>query len=111
MIILESLYIRQCLDLLQGLLTLNENSPRKYCFKNYYFYYYFLKIVKFINKEYFCYYFLETFAESHLEKFFLFSLMWSLGSVLELDGRAAFQEFVLSHPSKCNWPKCKVIYF
>ncbi|XP_051153326.1 dynein axonemal heavy chain 8 isoform X1 [Leptopilina boulardi] len=76
MIILESLYIRQCLDLLQGLLTLNENSP-------------------------------QTFAESHLEKFFLFSLMWSLGSVLELDGRAAFQEFVLSHPSKCNWPKCK----
>jgi hypothetical protein len=34
--------------------------------------------------------------------------MWSLGALLELDGRKAFQEYLLEHPSKYNWPKCKV---
>lgn len=33
--------------------------------------------------------------------------MWSLGSLLELDDRDKLEEFVLSHPSKLDWPKCQ----
>ncbi|OXU30794.1 hypothetical protein TSAR_013179 [Trichomalopsis sarcophagae] len=75
MVLLESMYIRQCLDLLEGLfLSSNKNG---------------------------------SLSNHHIEKLFLFSLMWSLGSVLELDGRAALQEYMLHHPSYCNWPKCR----
>ncbi|XP_034939850.1 dynein heavy chain 8, axonemal [Chelonus insularis] len=66
--LLEAIYIRQCIDLLDGLLA-------------------------------------RTSVSSDLEKLFLFSLMWSLGAVLELDGRSALEEFFLTHPSKLNWPK------
>ncbi|XP_023289507.1 dynein heavy chain 8, axonemal, partial [Orussus abietinus] len=44
-------------------------------------------------------------SEAHLEKLFLFSLMWSLGAVLELDGRQELETFLVKHPSKCDWPK------
>ncbi|XP_047349430.1 dynein axonemal heavy chain 8 isoform X8 [Vespa velutina] len=40
----------------------------------------------------------------HIEKLFLFSIMWSLGAVLELDARYALQEFLLAHKSHCHWP-------
>ncbi|XP_063992717.1 dynein axonemal heavy chain 8 [Diachasmimorpha longicaudata] len=71
MLLPEVVYIRQCRDLLVGLLQHDES---------------------------------HTFTDRHLERFFLFSMMWSLGAVLELDGRARLQEFLISHPSKCDWP-------
>lgn len=76
--ILEAMYIRQCIDLLEGLMMQDPEAPP------------------------------VVFSDSHLEKLFLFSLMWSLGSVLELEARHALQSFVVNHPSKCDWPKCKV---
>ncbi|OAD58895.1 Dynein heavy chain 8, axonemal [Eufriesea mexicana] len=72
--LLEAIYIRQCIDLLEGLLTTNKDS--------------------------------KVLPDYHIEKIFLFSLMWSLGAVLELEERNALQEFLLHHESKCNWPKC-----
>jgi len=50
-------------------------------------------------------FFAEILSESHIEKLFLFSVMWSLGAALELDGRLLFQEYVVNHESKCNWPE------
>jgi len=50
-------------------------------------------------------FFAEILSENHIEKLFLFSLMWSLGAALELDGRLLFQEYVVNHESKCNWPQ------
>lgn len=47
----------------------------------------------------------RTFGDKHLERFFLFAVMWSLGAVLELNMREKLQEFVLAHPSKLAWPK------
>lgn len=45
------------------------------------------------------------YTEPHLERIFLFSLMWSLGAALELEDRDKMEEFVLKHPSKMKWPK------
>nr|CAD7399061.1 unnamed protein product [Timema poppensis] len=73
MAVLEAIYIRQCTDILEGIID-TEDGPR-------------------------------TFNESHLERIFLFSLMWSLGALLELDDRDRLEEFVLHHPSKLDWPK------
>ncbi|ESN95628.1 hypothetical protein HELRODRAFT_86536 [Helobdella robusta] len=42
---------------------------------------------------------------NHLQKIFIFSLMWSFGNLLELDGRVKLQEFMLNHSSKLNYPK------
>ncbi|XP_024940596.1 dynein heavy chain 8, axonemal [Cephus cinctus] len=75
MSLLEALYIRQCTDLLEGLLAF-DSDPSK------------------------------SLSDSHIERLFLFAVMWSLGAVLELEDRNALQEFVLSHESKCDWPKC-----
>ncbi|XP_076677676.1 dynein heavy chain 8, axonemal kl-3 isoform X2 [Andrena cerasifolii] len=72
----EAMYIRQCIDLLEGLLGENGNGSR-------------------------------VLPDHHLEKVFLFSVMWSLGAVLELEERNSLQNFLLSHQSKCNWPKCQ----
>lgn len=69
----EALYIRQCCDILDGLLDTGE--------------------------EY------KIFSAKHLERYFLFAMMWSLGAVLELDGRVLLQEYILSFPSKMAWPK------
>ncbi|XP_067209496.1 dynein axonemal heavy chain 8 [Linepithema humile] len=76
MTLLEALYIRQCIDLLEGL-NVGNSDPTK------------------------------ALSENHIEKLFLFSLMWSLGAVLELDGRFALQEYLVNHESNCNWPKYK----
>ncbi|XP_011309278.1 dynein heavy chain 5, axonemal-like, partial [Fopius arisanus] len=46
----------------------------------------------------------STFTDKHLERIFLFSMMWSLGAVLELDARLHLQDFFLNHASKCDWP-------
>ncbi|KAF7401630.1 hypothetical protein HZH68_007450 [Vespula germanica] len=43
-------------------------------------------------------------SNAHIEKLFLFSLMWSLGAVLELDARYSLQEFLIAHKSHCHWP-------
>ncbi|KAI4493643.1 hypothetical protein M0804_001819 [Polistes exclamans] len=72
MTLLEALYIRQSIDLLNGLLTDNDTS--------------------------------KVLTNTHLEKIFLFSIMWSLGAVLELDTRYALQEFFVAHKSRLNWP-------
>ncbi|EFN77895.1 Dynein heavy chain 8, axonemal [Harpegnathos saltator] len=74
MTLLEALYIRQCIDLLEGL-NVGNSDPTK------------------------------VLPEHHIEKLFLFSLMWSLGAVLEFDARSALQEFFVNHESHCNWPK------
>ncbi|XP_067008020.2 dynein axonemal heavy chain 8 [Anabrus simplex] len=73
--ILESIYIRQCTDMLQGLM-MNEDETK-------------------------------ILSSRHIEKIFLFALMWSLGAVLELDDRERMEEFVLKHESKLDWPKVK----
>ncbi|XP_014211974.1 dynein heavy chain 5, axonemal-like [Copidosoma floridanum] len=75
MSLLESMYIRQCIDLLEGLLSSVSTT--------------------------------ELLSPKHIERLFLFSVMWSLGAVLELDDRAAIQDFMLQHPSKLDWPVCK----
>ncbi|XP_025155775.1 dynein heavy chain 8, axonemal [Harpegnathos saltator] len=76
MTLLEALYIRQCIDLLEGL-NVGNSDP-------------------------------TILPEHHIEKLFLFSLMWSLGAVLEFDARSALQEFFVNHESHCNWPKYTV---
>ncbi|KAL0129655.1 hypothetical protein PUN28_001727 [Cardiocondyla obscurior] len=73
-VLLEALYIRQCIDLLEGL-NVGNSDPTK------------------------------ILPDQHIEKLFLFSIMWSLGAMLELDGRFALQEYLINHESKCNWPK------
>lgn len=67
MAITEALYIRQCYDILEGLLTTDE---------------------------------VVTYSDLFLERNFLFSMMWSLGAVLELDDRAKLEVLFLKHPSK-----------
>ncbi|XP_039290802.1 dynein heavy chain 8, axonemal [Nilaparvata lugens] len=79
--IIEALYIRQCTDILDGIIQVSEDGRRE---------------EKSDKKAY---------TNKHLEKLFLFALMWSLGAVLELDDRFKLQEFLLKHESKLSWPK------
>ncbi|KAG5882158.1 Dynein heavy chain 5, partial [Gonioctena quinquepunctata] len=74
MFIREALYIRQCYDVLQGILDISD-EPR-------------------------------VWTDKQLERLFLFSVMWSLGAILELDDREKLEQFALAHSSKLDWPKC-----
>uniref|UniRef100_H2ZRC4 AAA+ ATPase domain-containing protein n=1 Tax=Ciona savignyi TaxID=51511 RepID=H2ZRC4_CIOSA len=69
---LECMYIRQAIDILQGLIPSQEESKQP-------------------NSE-------------HLKRLFFFSLMWSVGAILELDDRAKLEEFIKNHENKLAIP-------
>lgn len=48
-----------------------------------------------------------TLPAFHLENLFIFSLMWSLGALLELDDRAKMEEFLTNHQSALTLPPVK----
>ncbi|KAK9893078.1 hypothetical protein WA026_023570 [Henosepilachna vigintioctopunctata] len=75
MFLREAMYIRQCCDVLEGILDLKDET--------------------------------KIWTDKQLERYFLFSIMWSLGALLELDDRAKMEDFVTKHPSKLEWPKCQ----
>ena len=47
----------------------------------------------------------KNMSAKHLEHLFIFSLLWSLGALLELDDRLKMQEFMRKHKSKLSYPK------
>lgn len=74
--LLEALYIRQILDILDGLLIACSANEKKI-------------------------------SKLHLERLFLFAIMWSLGALLELVDREKLEIFLTTHPSNMSWPKRK----
>ncbi|XP_071945990.1 dynein axonemal heavy chain 8-like [Antedon mediterranea] len=74
MVILQCNYIKQAIDLLVGLLPVKEEHDH------------------------------TALPPAYLEKLFIFSLMWSLGALLELDDRAKMQTFMLEHESHLSYP-------
>ncbi|CAH0592601.1 unnamed protein product [Chrysodeixis includens] len=74
--LLEAIYIRQCIDVLTGLLQIEIPGGKSH-------------------------------TDRHLERLFIFALMWSLGAVLELDMRTRMAEFMTKLPVKLDWPGAK----
>ncbi|XP_034837309.1 dynein axonemal heavy chain 8 [Maniola hyperantus] len=71
--LLEAIYIRQCIDVLVGLLQIEIPGGKVH-------------------------------TDRHLERLFVFSMMWSLGAVLELDARYRMAEFMTKLPVRMDWP-------
>ncbi|XP_022821404.1 dynein heavy chain 8, axonemal-like [Spodoptera litura] len=71
--LLEAIYIRQCIDVLSGLLLIELPGGKAP-------------------------------TDRHLERLFIFAMMWSLGAVLELDMRTRMAEFMTKLPVKMDWP-------
>ncbi|KOB72530.1 Dynein heavy chain [Operophtera brumata] len=46
-------------------------------------------------------------TDRHLERFFIFAMMWSLGSALELDARTKMAEYMTKLPGRMDWPGAK----
>ncbi|KAJ0182474.1 hypothetical protein K1T71_001843 [Dendrolimus kikuchii] len=74
--LLEAIYIRQCIDVLIGLLQIEIPGGKMH-------------------------------TDRHLERLFIFSMMWSLGAVLELDARTRMAEFMTKLPVRMDWPGAK----
>ncbi|PZC81902.1 hypothetical protein B5X24_HaOG211688 [Helicoverpa armigera] len=74
--LLEAIYIRQCIDVLIGLLQIEVPGGKAH-------------------------------SDRHLERLFIFAMMWSLGAVLELDMRTRMSEFMTKLPVKMDWPGAK----
>ncbi|XP_026319440.1 dynein heavy chain 8, axonemal-like [Hyposmocoma kahamanoa] len=74
--ILEAIYVRQCIDVLVGLLQIEVPGGKVH-------------------------------TDRHMERLFIFAMMWSLGAVLELDGRLKMAEFMTKIPAKLDWPGAK----
>lgn len=47
-------------------------------------------------------------TDRHLERLFIFAMMWSLGAALELDMRTRMAEFMIKLPAKLDWPGVKL---
>ncbi|VVC98542.1 unnamed protein product [Leptidea sinapis] len=71
--LLEAIYVRQCIDVLIGLLQIEVPGGKVH-------------------------------TDRHLERLFVFAMMWSLGAVLELDARFKMAEFMTKLPVKIDWP-------
>ncbi|XP_061708954.1 dynein axonemal heavy chain 8 [Cydia pomonella] len=71
--LLEAIYVRQCIDVLTGLLSIEIPSGKSH-------------------------------TDRHLERLFIFAMMWSLGAVLELDARTKMAEFFTKLPAKMDYP-------
>nr|XP_026487863.1 dynein heavy chain 8, axonemal-like [Vanessa tameamea] len=71
--LLEAIYIRQCIDVLMGLLQIEIPGGKLH-------------------------------TDRHLERLFVFAMMWSLGTVLELDARYRMAEFMTKLPVRIDWP-------
>ncbi|CAB3256562.1 unnamed protein product [Arctia plantaginis] len=75
--LLEAIYVKQCIDVLTGLLQIEVPGGK-------------------------------THTDRHLERLFIFAMMWSLGAVLELDARTRMAEFMTKLPVKMDWPGSKL---
>ncbi|XP_063956179.1 dynein axonemal heavy chain 8-like [Lytechinus pictus] len=71
---LECNYIKQAVDLLEGLIPVKDEHDH------------------------------STMPAAHLEKLFIFAVMWSIGALLELEDRAKMQDFMMKHGSKLDLP-------
>nr|XP_055038161.1 dynein axonemal heavy chain 5 isoform X2 [Misgurnus anguillicaudatus] len=72
MLLLECMYIKQTIDLLQGLLPAVEE---------------------------------KLLTAPHINRLFMFAVMWSVGALLELDDRAKMEMFLKKHPASLDLPK------